>query len=67
MDLFRKLAFWILTLIFVVSNFIRLFVNSNRGQAIKDFFSQVPIGIRILILVIYIMLLIWLYPYRKQK
>lgn len=63
----KKVIFWGLTLAFCVSNFIRLFINPSFGQGIKDYFQTVPLPIKLLILVIFVLILFWSFPYRKRS
>ncbi|AJK38612.1 hypothetical protein BG08_7033 (plasmid) [Bacillus thuringiensis serovar kurstaki] len=54
-------------LFFLVTNFIRIFIEPSFGESIRVYFRDVPITIKILIIILFIALLIYLFPYKKRK
>ena len=67
MEKFKTIAFWILMLFFLVTNFIRIFIEPSFGESIRVYFRDVPVSIKILIVILYIVLLIYLFPYKRRK
>jgi ABC-type polysaccharide/polyol phosphate export permease len=52
--IFKKIMFWILMMFFLVTNFIRIFIDSNFGGSIREYFRDVPIAIKIIIVILFI-------------
>jgi len=63
----KKVTFWIICIFFLVINFIRLFVDTSFGQPVRDYFSDVPTPLKVLIALACIALLIYLFPYKPRK
>ncbi|KXY10987.1 hypothetical protein AT267_00890 [Bacillus cereus] len=63
----RKIIFWTLGLFFLITNFIRTFIEPKFGESIRIYFRDVPIGVKVLIIILFIVFLIYIYPYRKRK
>ncbi len=54
-------------LFFLVTNFIRIFIEPSFGETIRVYFRDVPIIIKIIIVILFIALLIYLFPYKRKK
>jgi uncharacterized membrane protein len=63
----KKILFWMIMLFFLVTNFIRIFINSNFGDPIKEYFRDFPFAIKVIIVILYILLLIYLFPYKNNN
>lgn len=62
----KTVLFWIVTLIFVISDFIGLFINDRFEQNIRIFFRDKPLAVKIGLVLIVIIFLIWSFPYKKE-
>ncbi|OFK13867.1 hypothetical protein HMPREF2829_05540 [Aerococcus sp. HMSC072A12] len=67
MEKHKKISFWIIVSLFTIDHFIRLFINPNWGQAIRDVTSSLPLVLKIIITLLFIILLVWLFPYKNNK
>ncbi len=54
-------------LFFLVTDFIRGFIDSNFGELVRMYFRDTPIFIKIVIIILYTLLVIYLFPYKKRK
>lgn len=61
----KVILFWVLTIFFLVINIIRNFVDTGLTYSINRYFVSLPIVVKILICVFYILVLVYLFPYRK--
>lgn len=67
MYMLKTILFWIITLFFLITNFIRIFIDSNFGSSVTDYFRDFSISIKVIILFISIAILYYLYPYKKEN
>ncbi|WP_142950773.1 hypothetical protein [Bacillus toyonensis] len=63
----RKIIFWTLGLFFLITNFIRTFIEPKFGESIRLYFRDFPIGVKVAIIILAVAFLVYIYPYRKRK
>ncbi|HGK7754025.1 TPA: hypothetical protein ACQN5J_001661 [Streptococcus pyogenes] len=67
MKLIKQIIFFGIIIFFTISNFIRLFIDNNFGEPVKLYFREVPLFLKVIIIVIFIGLLWWSFPFNKKK
>lgn len=63
----RKIIFWTLGFFFLITNFIKIFIEPKFGESIRIYFHDVPICIKVGILILAVAFIVYIYPYRKRK
>lgn len=62
----KTIIFWVTTLVLFVSNFIGLFIDNDFGKSVKIYFREVPLYMKICLVLIFLSLLWWSFPYKKS-
>lgn len=57
MYMLKTILFWIIALFFLITNFIRTFIDSSFGNSVTDYFRDFPISTKSIISFIYIAIL----------
>ncbi|VTX72725.1 Uncharacterised protein [Enterococcus hirae] len=65
MKIVKHIIFWSIVTFFSVSNFIRLFINDNYEKTIRIYFRDIPLYLKIFIILVFIFILWWSFPYKK--
>lgn len=65
MKIVKHIIFWIIVTFFCVSNFIRLFINDDYGKTIRIYFRDIPLYLKIFIILFFILIFWWSFPYKK--
>lgn len=66
-SLIKKALFWGIGLFFLISNFIRTFINEDFGESVRVFFRPWPTSIKVLIVIVSTIFMVWLFPYKKKN
>ncbi len=65
MKIVKHIIFLIIVTFFCVSNFIRLFINDDYGKTIRIYFRDIPLYLKIFIILFFILIFWWSFPYKK--
>ncbi len=67
MKLAKQLIFFGIIILFTTSNVIRLFIDDHFGESIKLYFREIPLFLKVIIILIFLGLLWWSYPFKHKK
>lgn len=65
MKIVKHIIFLIIVTFFCVFNFIRLFINDDYGKTIRIYFRDIPLYLKIFIILFFILIFWWSFPYKK--